>query len=72
MLKSNLSKHLCESKSATNFKSYEALHNIVLIINDQLLCPNVQTKVGHIYDELRWSFETFQRNANKLTFNVNH
>ena len=59
-----------ESKNATDFKGFEALHNIVLNIDDQLLCSDVQTEVGQMYDELRRSFETFQRNVNKLTLNV--
>ena len=33
-------------ESATNFKGFEALHNIVLDINDQLLCSDVQMEVG--------------------------
>ena len=59
-----------ESKSVTNFKSFEALHNDVLDIDDQLLCSDVQTEAGQMYDELRQSFETFQRNVNKLTLYV--
>ena len=31
-----------ESGSAIDFKGFEALHNIVLDIDDQLLCSNVQ------------------------------
>ena len=30
-----------EYESATDFKGFEALHNIVLNINDQLLCSDV-------------------------------
>ena len=30
-----------EYESATNFKDFEALHNIVLDIHDQLLCSDV-------------------------------
>ena len=52
-------------------KGCEALHNIVLDIDDQLLCSNVQTQAGQMYDELWWSFEMFQRNINNLTLNVN-
>ena len=37
---------LVESKSATHFKNFEALHNIILDINDQLLCSDAQTEVG--------------------------
>ncbi len=59
-----------ESESATDFKGFEALHNIVLDIDDQLRCSDVQTEVGQLYDELRRSFQTFQRNFNKLTLNV--
>ena len=42
-----------------NFKGFEALHNIVHDIDDQLLCSDVQMEVGHMYDVLRRSFETF-------------
>jgi hypothetical protein len=31
-----------EFESPTNFKGFEALHNIVLNIDDQLLCSNFQ------------------------------
>ena len=59
-----------KSESATNFKGFEALHNNILDINDQLLCSDVQTEVAQMYDELRRLSETFQRNVNKLTSNV--
>ena len=66
-------KTIIESGSATGFKGFEALHNIVLDIDvDQSLYFEVQTEVGHMYDELRWLFETFHRNINKLTLNVKH
>lgn len=42
---------LVESESATSFKDFEALHNIVLHINDRLLRSHVQTETGHMYDE---------------------
>ena len=58
-----------ESNSATDFKGFETLHNTVLDIDDQLLCTDVQTEAEQIYDELQRSFETFQRNINKLTLN---
>ena len=41
-----------ESKSVTDFKGFEALHNIALDIDDQLLCSDVQTEAGQMYDEL--------------------
>jgi hypothetical protein len=41
-----------EIKSATNFKGFEALHYIVLNIDNQLLCSNVQTEARHMYDEM--------------------
>ena len=41
-----------ESESANDFKGFEALHNIVLDIDGQLLCSDVQTEVGQMYDEL--------------------
>ena len=53
-------KTFVEHESGTDFKGFEALHNIVLDVDDLLLCSDVQTKVGHIYDELRRSSETFQ------------
>ena len=71
MTKSSLSRHN-ESKNATDFKGFEALHNTVLDINDQLLCSDVHTEVGQIYDELQQSFKMFHRNVNKLTLNDNH
>ena len=62
---------LVESESATDFKGFEAPHNIVLDIDDhRLLCLDVQTEAGCMYDELRRSFEAFQRNVSKLTLNV--
>ena len=41
-----------EFESATNFKGFEALHNIVLDIDDQLLCSDVQMGAREMYDEL--------------------
>ena len=38
-----------ESESASDFKGFEALHSVVLDIDDQLLCSDVQTKARHIY-----------------------
>ena len=35
-----------EYESATDFKGFEALHNSVLGIDDQLLCFDVQTEAG--------------------------
>ena len=35
-----------------DFKGFEALHKIVLDIDDQLLCSDVQTEVGHTCEEL--------------------
>ena len=45
-------------------QSFEALHNTVLNINNQLLWSDVQTEAGQMYDELRRWFETFNK---KLT-----
>ena len=53
-------KTFAKFESATNFKGFEALHNIVLDMNDQLLCSNAQTEVGQMYDELRRSFAMFK------------
>ena len=35
-----------ESESAIDFKGFEALHIIVLDVDDQLLCSDVQMEVG--------------------------
>ena len=51
-------KTFVESESATDFKGFEALHNIVLDIDDQLLCFDAQTEAEHMYDEERRLFET--------------
>ena len=59
-------------ESVTNFKGFEALHNIVLDIDNQFLCSDVQTEAGQMYDELRRLLETFQRNVIKLAFNIKH
>ena len=50
---------LNESKSAIDLKGFEALHIVVLGIDDQLRCVCVQTEGGRMYDELRRLFETF-------------
>ena len=65
-------KTFAETKSVADFKGFEALRNNVLDIDNQFLCFDIQTKVGHMYDELRRLFETFQRNINKLKLNVKH
>jgi hypothetical protein len=46
-------KTFVESESVAELKGFEALHNNVLEIDDQLLCSNVQTEVGQTYDELQ-------------------
>ena len=43
-----LNETFVESESATNFKGFEALHNI----DNRLLCYDVQTKTGQMYDKL--------------------
>ena len=63
-------KTVVEFESATDFQGFEALHSTILDIDDQLLCSDVQTKVGQMYDELQRLLETFQRKVNKLTLNV--
>ena len=42
-----------ECESATDFKGFEALHIIVLDIDDQLLCSDVQMEVEQMYGEVR-------------------
>ena len=61
---------IVETKNAIDFKGFEALHITILDINDRLLCSNVQTEARHMYDKLRRSFATFQRNVNKQTLPV--
>ena len=41
-----------ESKSATDFKGFEALHNIVLDIDVQWLCHDAQIETVQMYDEI--------------------
>ena len=41
-----------ESESATDFKGFGALHSTILDVNNQLLCSDVQSEVGQMYDEL--------------------
>ena len=41
-----------ESESATDLKGFETLHNIALDIDDRLLCSNVQSEAGQMYDDL--------------------
>ena len=60
-------KPFAKFESASAFKGFEALCNTVLDIDNQLLCSDVQTKAGQMYDELQRSFVTFQQNFNKLT-----
>ena len=48
-----------EYESVTDFKDFKALHNIVLDIDNQLLCSDIQTEAGQMYDELWRSFEMF-------------
>ena len=59
-------------KNAIDFKGFETIHNIVPNIDDQLLCPDVQTEVEHMHAELHRSLEIFQQNLNKLVLNVKH
>ena len=50
-----LIKTFAEYGSATDFKGFEALHATVLDLDDHLLCSDVQTEVGHTYNELQRS-----------------
>ena len=47
-----------ESESATDFKGFEALHNIVLDIDVQLLCHDAQIETVQMYDEIVWDVST--------------
>ena len=67
----NPSRHLLNLKVRPTSKNFEALHNSVLDRHQgPIALLDVQTEVGHMYDELQWTFETFQWNLNKLTLNV--
>ena len=70
MITYGLSKHLSNMNLLLTLEGFEALHNIVLNIEVQLLCSNLQAKVGYRYDELRQWFETFQQNVKELALNV--
>ena len=61
MTKSSLSRHSLNVKVllTSKVKGFEALHNTVLNIDDQLLCSDVQTEAGQMYDDLRRPFEMF-------------
>ena len=48
-----------KSESAIDFEGFEVLHNIVLDIDNQLLCFDVQTEAEQTYNELQQLFETF-------------
>ena len=50
---------LIDFESATDFTCFESLHNIVLDIDDQLLCVDVQMAAGQMYDKLRRLLEMF-------------
>ena len=45
------SKTFVESESATDFKGFEAPRSTLIDIDDQLLCSDVHTEAGHMYDE---------------------
>ena len=50
-----------ESKSATDFKGFEALRSTAIDIDDQLLCfaPMLKWKLDRC--TMRWSFEVLQQ-----------
>ena len=75
MTKSSLSGHfsnvkVLQASKALELNTCRAQHTIVLDIDDQFLCSDVHTEAGYRYDELWRSFETVQRNVNKLLLNV--
>ena len=43
------------------FCGFEHIHNKVLEVEDQLLCPDVQVQAENYYNELRNSFKLFQQ-----------
>ena len=67
MTKFRLWKHLLHLKVLLTSK---ALELYTTPSSDRLLCFVIQTEAGHMYDELRRTFELFQLNFNKLTLNV--
>lgn len=48
-----------KSESATRMQRLRSSTQPILHINNQLLCSNVETEVGQIYDAMRRSFEMF-------------
>ena len=60
-----------ESKCVNDFQGFGALHNMSSTsMTNCALCSDVQVGAGQMCDELQQSFETCQRNVNKLTLNV--
>ncbi|CAK8676851.1 unnamed protein product [Clavelina lepadiformis] len=48
------------------FHGFEQLYNKVLEVEDQLLCPALQDQAGGAYDNLKSTFECFQRKLRQL------
>ena len=53
--------------SSVDFDGFDQLYNTVLKVEDQLLCTAVQVEAGDTYDDLRNSFEVFQKKLRRVT-----
>ncbi|CAK8698196.1 unnamed protein product [Clavelina lepadiformis] len=49
------------------FHGFEQLYNKVLEVEDQLLCPALQDQAGGAYNNLKSTFECFQRKLRQVT-----
>ena len=56
-----------ESIDSIDFHGFDELYNIVQNVEDQLLCADVRDEAGDAFDELRNSFDNFQRKLRKVT-----
>ena len=52
------------------FSEFEYIYNKVLEVEDQLLCPVMQTQAGNYYNELRNSFELFQQKLRQVIWDA--
>ena len=52
------------------FGGFEHMYNKVFEVEDQLLCPDVQAQAENDYNELKNSFELFQRKLRQVTLEL--
>ena len=55
-----------------NFGRFEFMYEKFLEVEDQLLCPDVQAQVGDDCNELKNSFERFQRKLRQVILEAKH